>query len=254
MALLSILKDNYVTDILMVSGTENAQFPTSNILLDRTTAVCRSTGSQMGLVFDLGLIRDIDTVVLYGDATSNLGFYEATAYVSPTQDFTSITGIPLDINIEFGASINKFPAEMGRYVLIEFKSLSVVEVSTVFIGERMDYDTVGFEVNGFSQGYKNTSKNVYNSSNTRYSDIENKAKIMTGTLHALTVSEKADFEDYMSGLDIHTPFVVMVDPDGVVGPDGLYRYSMYCHQTVVPSFKPISGDFWDTKLSLREEI
>ena len=255
------LSDNLVTSennvtFTMVTGTENQQYPLTNILDLATTKTFRADVSAGIVEFyvDLKSIQTADTVAIVGPSTGGLGFQTMYIYGSATTDFGGSDEIEVDLSQEFNVGFKEFTSANFRYWKIKLSSTgSYAEVANLFIGEATDLG----EDNGFSQSTF-TYTNVTNANSTlnkygqRFTNKYNTLQTISGTIEFLSNTDKNTLEDIFRDIGTTKPFFFITDPDNNLGGDSKYRYSGYYYLQQVPTISSINGLLWNIPLTLTQ--
>lgn len=243
--------NNLVSSATITATTTNAQFPVSNLKDDRRTKVFRSTSNMDSIIFDLGLLKDVDAVLMVDSGMTAFGFTEATVQTSVTNSWDGVPEIPVFIDHQFSFSELIFDETKNvRYVKLNLKNTSgYCEVSKIFIGEKISVGELSFSYPiTFSQN-TNASRQM-NRMGQMFIDEVNTQKEIEGSFNTIN---KEEFEDLMKILDqaSFTSPVWLWFPDGQMTTNN-HRLSGYYFLKDDPQFQLIPANYWNVKLSFRE--
>ena len=124
---LQFLHNNKVltADISLSTGTENAQFPLSNIKHDFTTKVIRSYEDTISLVFDLKEILNVDSMMIVGNNITGLFFTSATIQYSGSTNFTGCTEHAINLSQEHNLGyLTHASTNTARYIQLNITNTS----------------------------------------------------------------------------------------------------------------------------------
>jgi hypothetical protein len=220
MSCLNFLSENQIDDatLSILTGTENAQFPLSNIKSAFTTKEFRSTGNTVEILVDLLSIQEIDSFAVTGHSLDGLGFTDMNIYGSASTDFSGSTAINIDTNDEHNFGFKLFTGVSFRFWKIEITGTgSFARLSNIFLGKKVD----------FTDTNKDNAKVRKNKYGQRYIDTVNRIKTIKGSLQHLNRNEYDMVNDLFTIHGVNKPLWMIVDPEGVSATDGQFMFSIY---------------------------
>ena len=225
------LSDNKVTDgvFSMITGTENAQFPLTNITHDFTTKVFRSNETTIEIMVDLQSNNTIDTFALVGSSVTGLGLGAVTIYGSGSTNFTGATAIPIDLSAEYNFGFKVFTGVAFRYwkLVITNTAGSYVELSNMYLGTKSELLTNGFATSTFSYTIIDNVEITKNKYSQRFIDTYNKTAMLSGSVQHADESEFTAISDVYVQNGRARPVWFILDKDNVLANDGAFLYSGY---------------------------
>ena len=137
---LTFMSDNRMldADLSMVVGTENTQFPLTNIALDFTTKVFRSNETAVEILVDLKNTTLVDSFCMVGSSIDGIGIGDMSIQGSGSTDFSGATVIDIDINAAFnfgfklfdaGGSFRFWKRTISHRTMFQFKRIGMVKDS-----------------------------------------------------------------------------------------------------------------------------
>lgn len=239
----------------LTSGTENAQFPLTNLVNNSTTKKFRTVGNSAVMVIDLLQTRTIDTFALVGDATGSLGVTAVSIKTSVTLDFSSSTAIPINLSSEHNIGYEFITSVSHRYVEVTMTGNgSYIELSKIFVGERINLPEISFTLDSFRYGYRDLSNVQNNDYGQRFIDKRNKVKRLQGTLDFATLSETETLDDMFLRHGISEPIWIVLDPNSDAMNDGEFRLAMYAYMDDMPEWGAQGGKQYSADMKLSEVI
>lgn len=254
---LNILSENLINDatISLSSGTENAQFPLSNLLNESPALKFRSTTNTVTILLDATVTRTVDTVMLVGDATETIGVTAVTVKGSVTTDFSGSTAIPVVINSEYNMGIALPTAGSFRYWQVEVTGTgSFVEIGNIALGERVQLTENNLGINSFQYKHNDKSDVYENEYDQKFVDTKNAVKSITGRIEYCTKTEQDTLDEIYRRHGRHLPLWMIIDEnsDGMI--DGLFRLSIYGHLLRGPIWKATGGQTYSSTITVKEAI
>lgn len=249
------LSDNYVDDSTMSlsTGTENAQFPLLNLKNEATAVKFRSLENTIVIVFDLLQTRTIDTVALHGDTNSNLGMTTASVKTSLTTDFSGATAIPISLSAEHIMGYEYITAVPHRYVELTLTGSGVyVELSNIFIGERIDIEQNNLSIDSFRYGYRDNSTTSNNKYDQLFIDKRNSTKFVGGTLQFCTKTEQSTLDEMFRRHQRSKSLWMIVDKEGSGMTDGEYKLTTYGYLQDVPLWSAAGGQHYTANIRVNQ--
>ena len=254
---INFLSDNLMdtATLSLTAGTADSQYPLSNVQLESTTKKFRSTGNVATIQLDLGQNRTIDTIAIVGDATVGLGVTALTVKTSLTTDFSGSTPIVMTLNAEFNMGYEFVTPVSHRFVQLEFTGTgSYVEVSNLFIGERLNLPQNSFAIRSFRYRENDNTQTKYNDYRQKFNNVLNFSKRLVGTIEYCTKSEQDELDTMFLAHGRHVPLWVIVDPDSDAMTDGKYKLSMYGYMEKMPSWNAVGGQLWNAGMEMEQVI
>ncbi len=242
-------------NLSLTSGTENAQFPLTNLVNNTTTKKFRTVGNTAVLVIDLVMTRTIDTFALVGDATGSLGVSSVSIKTSVTMDFSSSTLIPISLSTEHNIGYSFLTPVSHRYVEVTITGNgSYIEISKIFVGERINLPYISFSLDSFRYGYKDLSQTENNDYGQRFIDKRNKVKMLSGSLDFASLDETQTLDDMFLRHGISEPLWVILDPNSDAMTDGQFRLAMYGYMDDMPDWSAQGGKQYSAQMKMSEVI
>jgi hypothetical protein len=233
--MLTFMADNksLTADYSMVTGSENAQFPLTNIKHDFTTKVFRSNETAVAILVDLQATSTVDSFCIVGSSVAGLGLGDMTIQGSATTNFTGATVIPVDIDAAYNFGFKLFDAASFRYwkLTINNTAGSYVEISNIYIGEKTQITTNGFSTPSFAYTSTDNSSIKRNRYGQRFIDSYNRINTLSGTVEHATQAEFTEINDVYMQNGTTTPIYFILDPDGTTATDGEFLFSGYFYLT-----------------------
>jgi hypothetical protein len=246
------LYDNLVKTSGITADPSNAQFPVSNLKDDRRTKVVRAESASMEIIFDFGMIREVDSFAVVESGISAFGFTSLTFELNINNEWVTpiYSGpVPLDLQFGFGYLLldNVVNARYARIVINN--SAGFCELSKVFIGKKASIGELCFEYPlTFTQ--KNNASIQKNRFGQRFVDEVNGQKELSGSFSTLT---KEEMDSLFSVLDYvsNTIPLWLIFPEGNITLDN-DRINGYYYLTGEPNLTFDRGNYWSAGLSLEE--
>lgn len=239
----------------LTSGTENAQFPLTNLINNTTTKKFRTVGNTAVMVIDLLQVRTIDTFALVGDATGSLGVTTVSIKTSVTNDFSLSTLIPISLSSEHNIGYDFITSVSHRYVEVTITGTgSYIELSKLFVGERINLSNISFSLDSFGYGHNDLSNVENNDYGQRFIDKRNKVKLLNGSLDFASLTETETLDDMFLQHGISEPLWVILDPDSEAMNDGQFRLSLYAYMDKMPKWTAQGGKHYSAAMKLSEVI
>lgn len=238
----------------LTTGTENAQFPLENIKNHANAVKFRSLENSVVIVFDLQQTRDIDTIALHGDTNATLGLTAASVRTSLTTDFSASTpqNIPLSAPNLIGYLY--LAAEVShRYVELTLTGTgSYVELSTIFIGKRLEIEQNNLSIDSFRYGTRDNSITSNNKYDQLFVDKRNSTKFLAGTLQYCTKSEQELVDNLFIRHQRSLPLWMIIDKDGVGMNDGEYKLTIYGYLQDIPVWSASGGNHYNCNIRVNQ--
>ncbi len=253
---ISFLSENLSNEALitMLTGTENGQFPLVNIVNDASAVKFRSIENSIVIQFDLQQTRNIDTIALHGDTNDTLGMTDASVRTSLTTDFSGsvVTPIPLSAEHLMGYEYLTTPVS-HRYVELTLTGTGVyVELSNIFIGERIELLQQNLAISSFDYGFTDLSAQSSNRYGQKFLDKRNKLKFISGDIEHCILSEQETLGDMFVYHGKSLPIWMIVDKDSAGMTEGNYKLTIYGYFDKTPKWKAGGGQTWNTSLTINQ--
>jgi len=249
------LSDNYLDDAIVEldTGTENAQFPLSNIFNESPAYKFRSMENTVVIVFDLQTTRQIDAIALHGDTNGTLGMTNASVRTSLTTDFTSsvVTNVPLDAETRLGYVF--MDAVDHRFVELTLTGTGVyVELSNIFIGEKVELEQNNLSISSFRYSLRDNATVSANKYDQMFIDKRNSTKYVSGALEFCTKSEQEILREIFDRHQRSTAFWMIVDQNGEGMNDGEFILTTYGYLEEVPVWSASGGQHWNANIRVNQ--
>jgi hypothetical protein len=234
------LNDNAV--VSLTTGTENAQFPLSNLKIEACAKKFRSQENTVVILFDLLQTRTLDAIALHGDTNSQLGMTNATFRSSLTTDFTSSTPTNIPLSAEHLIGYALFTPVNHRYVELTLTGTgSFVELSNIFIGEQILIEQNNLSISSFRYGYRDNATTSNNKYDQLFIDKRNSTKFVGGALEFCTKSEHQVLDELFRRHQRSLPLWMIVDKMGAGMLEGEYKLTTYGYLQDVPVWSAAGG-------------
>jgi hypothetical protein len=245
------------TEYSMLVGSENLQFPLTNIKHPFTTKVYRSLEPTVEILIDTKTTsaKNMFCVVGNNTAEQGLGFNAITLYGSPTTNFTGSIPIVVDISDVYNFGFVKFTDSSSRYwKMVITSSGSYVELSNIFLGEQYGFTTNTLSIAGFEFVNMDNSKIILNDYAQKFITSYNKVKKLGGDINYINRAE-FDLLNYLYNVHgISTPIWMIFDENDSSAIDGRFIFSGYYYFSKNPSFKAVGGQLWNSALDFDEVV
>lgn len=248
----TFLSDNYFLDanISLLTGTENSQFPLSNLKHTFSTKVFRSNEDEVSILIDLQQSRHVDYICLRGSCIEGLGLTNATIVGSSSLIF----GTPeeLEISQKYNIGMKKLNAAL-RYWKLTLTGVEYVELGNIFIGPMVQMDD-----NNISQGFSyqlNTNSVVQkNLVGQRFIDTYGTQKLMSGEIKLANATEFEQINSIHEQIGENIPLWFILDENEDMSiQDAKFKFSgMFYVKDLV--WKQVIYMYWDCVLNFEEAL
>ena len=211
----------------MVVGTENVQFPLTNIKNDFTTKVFRSNETTVEILIDLQATTTIDSFAIVGSSVDGIGFGDMSIQGSGSTDFSGSSVISIDVDSDFNFGFKLFTGVAFRYwkITVENTAGSYVELSNLYLGEKTQLLQNGFSLSSFAYSSTDNIDTKRNRYGQRFIDEYNRINSMSGSIEHATQAEFQEINDVYMQQGKTRPIFFILDPDGDTATDGEFLYS-----------------------------
>lgn len=258
MSKLTFLSNNHVlgASFSMLVGSQNAQFPLTNIDKTFTTKVFRSNESTCTIQIDLGSSQSIDTIMLVGSNVEGLGITSATVEFSPTTVFPGTSIETIDLSQGHNVGFKYFTSGSYRYAKLVLTGTTYCELSNLYIGARTEFDQQNLDVGSFSYQSKENFKATANKYGQQFIDKYNKTQTISGEMKYLNHVERESLDDLYAELGNTIPVWFILDSDGCLSSDtsSKYLFSGYYYLTGAMQFKSAAPGLFNTSIKLIEVV
>lgn len=241
-------------DFTLITGTQQSQYPLSNIIKNQTTKVSRVDvdSGEVEFYVDLTTTRTADTIILVGNSVDGLGFTSCSIYGSSSTDFSSSSEISLDVSSDYNIAFKEFTSSSYRYWKIKATAGSYVEISNIFLGSKMELDNNYIAQDSFSFQYQTLGNKRVNRYGQVFTNEYNRLQTLTGSINYLTTAEKTKLEEMAIEIGTMKPVYLIVDPNGTLETDSEFKYSgmYYFNEDFV--FQAIGANLFNTSFSLTQ--
>lgn len=246
---INFLSENLLDSAIvsLTTGTENAQFPLENILNEATAVKFRSLENDVVIQFDLQQTRTIDAIALHGDTNGTLGMTTASVRTSLTTDFSGDTpkNIPLSGDNLLGYLFFDAPVD-HRYVELTLSGTGVyVELSNIFIGERIELIYQNLSIGSFDYGQDDKSDVKENDYGQKFINKRNKIKYLSGDINFATKDEQEILDNMFTRHGKSEPLWMIIDKDGNAINDGEYKLTVYGYLPGRPNWSTSGGQTYN---------
>lgn len=250
----NLLKDDSV-EITMLNGSENVNFPLTNIQHNFTTKVFRSNENYCEIVVDLKQNRPIDVISLVGSNITGFGLTKISYALSATSNFDNQVDVEIPLSQQYNVGFVDIESTVARYVKLTLNNTgSFCELSTLFIGEKIDFEYNGLSQDGFRFGVRDNSSRRTNEYGQDFIDIKNQVKFLNGNVKFANKEEVDKLDLVLSRHMNKTPLWVIIDRCDNVITDGKYRLSGYYRLNNLPNFTSAGVGLFDVSLTFQEVV
>lgn len=255
--MMNFLSDNRMLQatLSMDTGTENAQFPLTNLQNDFTTKVFRSNENTCSILVDIGASEAIDSVAVVGSAITGLGFTSMSIYGSPTTDFSGSTEVVVDLSAQYNFGFNLFTSTGShRYWLIEVTNTAgdYVELSNIYLGINEQITTNGINTESFVFTEVDNVNISLNDYGQKFIDKVNKIKYLSGNVQYVNSTEFTTMNDLYVQNGKSTPVWFILDCEDTLGTDSKYIFSGYFYFQTDFQWKGAGPGLYNVSLSFME--
>lgn len=257
MSKLKFLSENLIleSDITMLAGTENINFPIDNMKRKFTTKVFRSNENSMELLIDLKQTRNVDSFMVVGNALTGLGFTTMKIEGSATPIFSGADIKTVDLNQDFNIGIITFPTLSVRYWKITtIGTGSYTEISKMFIGAANVLEQNAFSIDSFKLKTKDLSSTTTNLYGQEFTDKRSKQSSIAGSIKYCNSAEVLQVDNIMLNHTDRTPLWMIIDEDSSITTDGKFRYSGYFSMQNDIDWSATGVGLFNTKMNLKQVI
>lgn len=254
---IQFLSENLVNQSVMSisSGTENAQFPLSNIKIESTARKFRSVENTCVIIFDMQQTRTIDYVAIAGDSVQTLGLTAAEIKTSLTTDFSGATAVPLELNAEHALGFTEVTSVDHRYVELTLTGNgSFCELSNIFIGAKIEILRNNLSIGSFRYGYEDRSELRQNDYGMKFINKLNLQKTISGSIEFCDKTEQETIDDLWLAHGISKPLWVIVDRESMGMNDGRHKLGGYVYFSNQSSWSANGGQNYTIDLDFEQVI
>lgn len=257
MAGINFLSENYLDSavLTLTTGTENAQFPLSNVKNVSTARKFRSVGNTVVIEIDLQQTRTIDTVAISGDATNQFGLTSASIKTSVTNDFSMSTPTSIDLSATENIGYAFVTQVSHRYVELTLNGTgSFAELGALFVGQRINLTQNSLSTGSFKYKKGDKSKVSTNRYSQRFIDQLPLVKSISGTIEYATKDEQEILDDMFAYHGINRPLWMIVDSESSAMNDGKYKLSIYGYLTGSPTWSAVGGQLYNADITMEQVV
>lgn len=244
--------NNLVKSSTITPSEINAQFPASNLIDDRRTKVYRSLTSSCNVVFDFGVVSEIDSIAIVDSQISSFGFTSATIELNATNTWASPSVTQaLTIDSTTGwINYNWATIQNYRYArLVLTNGSSPIELSKLFIGKATYLESVCFSY-PISLRYNNRANTTQNRYGQKFFDEINTQKELKGEIPSLNKTELDTILSVVDYASFTKPIWLNLDASNFLNTPN--RVCGYYYLSDDPVLSLQSGNFWSLSLPLVE--
>lgn len=246
------LVENLIKTALITPSSVNAQYPVSNLLDDRRTKTYRSTSNSTSIVLDFYAPRAVNVLAFVDSGINSFGFTSCTLQLNNVDIWTSpavSVSVSVDANHGFAYAYLDTTATYRYARLVFTGTAGYVEVSKLFIGETAQVGDLAFNY-PLSFSYNTNATVSKNRLGQRFIDEVNTYRTLAGSITTMTKEEVQPLLDLCKYASFTRPIWVIF-PEGNITEDN-DQVNGYYYLKDDPSFSFVSGNFWNTSLSLEE--
>lgn len=245
----TFLNNNLIlnSNLSLISGNTDAQFPLDNIKHSFTTKIFRSTVPSVEILIDLKTMEEVDIIALKGSCIDGIGFLTASIEGSPTKVFNG-TPVSIDISSLHNFAFKELSSSSHRYWKLTLTGTDYVEVSNIFIGKKVQLANNGLNI-GFSYGVNTNARITKNSYNQRFIDTFNYISTLSGEIKLLNSEEFSILNNLNTSVE---PIWFLLDPEGTMDIENSnFLFSGYFYLKDL-DYKNIAPGLYDVSISLEE--
>lgn len=254
---ITFLSQNYFDDasLSMTTGTENAQFPLTNLQNDSPSIKFKGIGSTSVIVIDLGVTRDIDTVAIAADPQTSFLISSASFKTSTSTDFSLSPSYSIDLSMEQTIGFKQITEVSHRYVQLTLVgSGGSTELGRVFVGKAINIPLNSFSVSSFKYAYNDRSTIKENKYGQRFIDEYNSTKILAGTIEFCTKDEQEELDDMFIYHGQNKPVWLILDSNSDAFNEGKFKLTIYGYFNNEISWSAAGGQLYNISVEVRQTI
>lgn len=254
---LTFLTDNLVlnSDVSVLTGGENAQYPVKNIKHEHTTQTFRSTSNTSEILVDLKATESIDAFAMVGSTVDGVGVTTVTLYGSGTTDFSSSTPITVDISHEHNFGFKLFDAGSYRFWKLELTNTAgYCELSNIYLGSKTQLIENNLSIGTFRYEQADNASVSTNSYGQRFIDKLNTLTSLSGTIKSALSSEFELLNQIYTRHGETEPLWVIADPEGNLSSGSEYLFSGYFYFDRAFTWKSSGPNLYDVNINLGEAV
>lgn len=234
-------------DTTVITPTEEvALFPISNLKDIRRTKVYRSSTNTVTIVFDFINPQPVDSILLADNPLTGFNFNTpVTVQANATDEWSSpaIDTTLTNKDDEHGiAYLELTSPENYRFWRLSFNSTSYVELSTLFIGKRIEFTDSGIEFGWSYQDRPNVTK-TENRYKQAFFDEINEQKIISATMRYLNKDEIDQVFEMYDYNGVTKPLFVRIDCDILNNRNRFSGYMRFINKEPIVNSAPSLYDF-----------
>ena len=240
------------SNLTVISGTVNAQFPLDNIKHDFSTKVARSTTSSFSILIDILSVSAVDIIAIRGSQIDGIGFTAATIEGSATTVFSG-TPINIDISVEHNLAFKELSSSNLRYWKLSFTGTSYVEISNIYIGQKVQMldNNIGM---GFNYSVNTNSKVTKNLFGQRFIDEYGFSKKIIGDIKYANSTEFDQLNDIQLQYGENKPILFILDSNNdITITNSKYLFSGIFYMSDL-NWKQVAPGLFDCQISLEESM
>lgn len=242
------------SDLTVLEGGENAQYPLSNLKHTFTTKTFRSTSNTSSIQLDLKTSQPIDMFCIVGSALDGMGVTAVTIYGSATTDFSSSTPITVNLSQVHNFGFKQLTEVSHRFWKVELTHTGTyVELSNIYLGKSSSF-TNGFKVGALNYQQKDMNKSTSNDYGQVFSDVRPSQQILTGTIQYCNSEEFNYLDDLYKSHGTHSPLWLIADPSGCLADESEYLFSGYFYFDKSATWKNSAPSLFDITVTFAEVI
>lgn len=242
------------TDTL-TSGTENSQFPLSNLKNESPSQKFRTAGNTCTIQLDLLQTRDLDTFALVGDPLEGFSLTSVVVKTSVNTDFSGSPANNVNLNSNNNFGFIFFTEVSHRFVQIELTGNgSFCQLSNIFIGKRDELEFQNLSINSFIYRNKDNSTTSKNRYGQKFTNKRNLQKVLAGSIEFANKTEQELLDTIFLEKGTQNPVWLIVDKDGNSINDGEYKLSIYGNFEEMPAWTSAGGQLYNTSLSVEAAV
>lgn len=245
---------NLIDQATITASTENLLFPKSNIQHDFRTKVWRSTTNSDEVIFDLGETSDIDSILIVPNPREGFGFITATLELNATSDFSSPAfSQALTINHTHGLAYAEFATQSYRFArLVLTSTAGYCEVSNLFLGEKIEFDSGAGVDFGWSYQDDELSITKRNSYGQRFTDVKTRQRKFSWAIRSINPDELDQIFEIYDRCGETKPFFFRLGDSSMVNDP--VRFSGMYFLSAIPSISNKAFALYDLGMSVEEAM
>jgi hypothetical protein len=252
--MISFYSDNLIDQAEISASSENSLFPVSNLTHTFRTKVFRSTTNSDSVVFDFQETSEIDSIILVDNPRAGFGVSTVTLQLNGTNTWGSPAfSQVLTFNPTHGIAYAEFATQNYRFArLVMTSTLGYCELSKVFIGKKIAFDSgIGIDL-GWSYQDQDLSAMKENSYGQKFVDVKTRRRRISFSIKSLNPDELDQVLEIYDAKSNNKPFFIRLGCDDMINDKD--RFSGMYFMDSVPPITNKSFALYDISQTLEEAM